>query len=761
MGLINYSRRIVEYSFYLIFFLVPLIFWGSTSELFELNKIWLTYALTIIIVSTWVTEIILQKRFFIKKTPLDIPIVIFLMSQIISTIFSLDPHVSFFGYYSRFNGGLLSTISYIFLYYAFVSHFNTEKTIRLVKITLLSGLIVVLWGIPSHFGLDPTCLVFRRELNVSCWTEAFKPTIRMFSTLGQPAWLAAYIAVLIPVAIATFLQIFIHPISQPANSLWQMANGKKLFTIYYLLLTFLLYVSLLYTNTRAGFIGFWIANIIFWILILLKRLLSFKYFIILFVIFNFSFLTLNFFTGTPIQQLNRFTLNSITKQTLRAQEASSNTPPDNLNITNSADIRRVVWNGAIDAWRAYPVFGSGVETFAFAYYKYRPVEHNLTSEWDYLYNKAHNEFLNYLTTTGAVGLGSYLLIIGVFTYLVTKKLFNRSIIQLLKSNNRTTLSAARQVEQSSNEYEIDLLSIGLFAGWVSILITNFFGFSVVIMNLLFFLIPACIFMLNKNTNKVFSLPSLPENQTTKKPDNHISVSQWIGITFVLLTNLYLLLMLFRHWQADKAYSLGSNFNRSNYAQEAYPLLQEAVKLRPEEPVFKDELSNSALYLSLILFSQNEATKGAEFAQNAIDLNTDILTNHPNYLPFWKSRVRILYALSELAPIYKNEALKAAQKASILAPTDAKVWYNLGILYGSTDNTDKGIEILKKTIHMKPDYQDAIHGLGLLYRQKAVDEENNVIDPRMNEMAIETMNKLLEINPDHTPAKESLKEWSNK
>ena len=40
--------------------------------------------------------------------------------------------------------------------------------------------------------------------------------------------------------------------------------------------------------------------------------------------------------------------------------------------------------------------------------------HNLTSEWDFLYNKAHNEYLNYLATTGLFGLGSYLLFIGVF-----------------------------------------------------------------------------------------------------------------------------------------------------------------------------------------------------------------------------------------------------------------------------------------------------------------------------------------------------------
>jgi len=42
-------------------------------------------------------------------------------------ILSLDPHTSIWGYYSRFNGGLLSIISYIFLYFAFVSNLKDEE----------------------------------------------------------------------------------------------------------------------------------------------------------------------------------------------------------------------------------------------------------------------------------------------------------------------------------------------------------------------------------------------------------------------------------------------------------------------------------------------------------------------------------------------------------------------------------------------------------------------------------------------------------
>src|SRR3989338_7814856 len=94
---------------------------------------------------------------------------------------------------------------YILLYYAFLSNFQTNAVAMVKKslfLSLVSGLIVALWGLPSRFGYDPTCFLFRGTFDVSCWTADFMPKVRIFSTLGQPDWLAAYLAILIPISIA-------------------------------------------------------------------------------------------------------------------------------------------------------------------------------------------------------------------------------------------------------------------------------------------------------------------------------------------------------------------------------------------------------------------------------------------------------------------------------------------------------------------------------------------------------------------------------
>src|SRR3989344_2718845 len=117
----------IAIAFYLLFIIVPLILTPWNYELFEFNKMLTVYALTLIIAGAWIIAMIRQGKILFHRTPLDIPLLLFLASQILATIVSIDRHTSIWGYYSRFHGGLMSTISYITLYYALVSNFANCK----------------------------------------------------------------------------------------------------------------------------------------------------------------------------------------------------------------------------------------------------------------------------------------------------------------------------------------------------------------------------------------------------------------------------------------------------------------------------------------------------------------------------------------------------------------------------------------------------------------------------------------------------------
>ncbi|MDO8658445.1 MAG: O-antigen ligase family protein [Candidatus Levybacteria bacterium] len=841
MNIVKFCNKVIEFSFYALFFLVPLIFTDKTSELFEFNKMWLTFAFTIIIGTAWFAKMVFQKQFFIQRTPLDIPIILFLLSQIVSTIFSLDTHISIWGYYSRFNGGLLSILSYVFLYYAFVSNLirgcTTERVpdnaqsvgpkahlgqalagmkvvtgppdynehgVKIVKrillVSLFSGLVVALWGLPSHFGYDPTCFLFRGSLDVTCWTDAFQPKVRIFSTLGQPNWLAAYLAILIPIAIAFALSTkskISNKITKPPSlrdherakqSSWRLhhkgtnffegsprsaRNNNILIGIWnlkfgiFFLFSILFYLGLLYTNSQSGYLGFLVSIIFLTIFILFintkNKLSIFSGFAGQLSIFIVLFLLIAFFVGQPISALNKFSfpelLKSVNKQTAQSPKpAEPQGPALEVGGTNSGKIRLIVWKGAIDVWKNSPIFGTGVETFAFAYYKYRPAAHNLTSEWDYLYNKAHNEYLNYLATTGVFGLGSYLLMIGWFLFIT----FRQFKIQSRQSG--TKLDKEKLLTANCN-FELCTLNFALVASYLSILVSNFFGFSVVIVNLYFFLIPAFVLILSnriKSEENNGTMEQWNNNHSQKQFNNKISGIQWIAISFVILISCFMLLVLFNYWNADKTYTLGNNLSKMEQYQEAYTKLHEAVDKRGDEPMFRDELAFNNAIFSTILINQKDTEDAKKVIEEAIETSNKNVIEHPNNIVIWKNRVRTFYTLSQIDPKYLRTALDAIIRAKELAPTDAKISYNLGVLYGQTGNTQKAIETLQETIKLKPDYRDAYFALGLFYHEEATNKDGKVTDSVLQKKAIDIMNFILtKFATNDAQVKQSLKTWGEK
>ncbi len=789
MKLINICNKVIEFSFYALFLLIPLVLAGDTSELFEFNKMWLAFGLGIIIAVSWGVKSLLLGGIKIQKTLFDIPILLFLTSQILSTLFSWDKHVSIWGYYSRFNGGLLSTILYIFLYYAFVSNlssfgqsakgfaarivkghsqprFNRVKPFdenqtdtsiathtvrRILNISLIAGLIVSLWGIPSHFGYDPTCLIFRGNFDVSCWSEDFQPKVRIFSTLGQPDWLAAYMAILIPVSAAFFIERAREKLSKKIKVLKFDLPRPSLSSIYYLISFILFYVSLLYSGSRSGFLAVWISLAIlfggsFWIY--RKKLNLFPTIILVGVL-----LISTFFIGSPFNFLNKFSYGSL-------KTAVSPPPPPSqpkvekpapfhtgeLGGTDSGRIRLLVWQGAINAWKNNPLFGTGVETFAFAYYKYKSPEHNLTSEWNFLYNKAHNEFLNLLATSGIFGLGTYILMIGWFLW--------KSIKNVLKDED-----GKWKMENGK------FLVLAFLASYSTISVTNFFGFSVVIVNVYLFLVPAFFLALSNliDFEKYLAIPKVQKSEGQPSP------FQWVAVSVITLFGLYLIYSLLVFWNADKAYGYGNNLNKAGYPQEAFPYLQKAVQARPGEPVFRDEfaVNNAVLAVSILSSPQNKnATESSSTAlslsQEAITQNNQITSSYPNNFVFLKSRIRIFYTLAQIDPNMLGEALDAARRAQALSPNDASINYNLGVIEGQNGNIDEGIKVLEGTIKMKPNYRDPRYALGLFYYQKALDKNGKVVDRSYLEKAKEQMKYILNyIASNDGQAQDTLKTFEEK
>ena len=351
--------------------------------------------------------------------------------------------------------------------------------------------------------------------------------------------------------------------------------------------------------------------------------------------------------------------------------------------TESGDIRKIVWKGAVGIWKENPLLGTGVETFAYSYYKARPPEHNLTSEWEYLYNKAHNEYLNFAANSGSIGLASYLVFIA-------------SVLFLFRRN----------VQGGKNK----VLNLALASGFSSILVTNFFGFSVVAVALLFFLFPAVSIAVS---DKPESLP---------KPDTHLSLLAKLGFLLFSVFIGYFLFLIFRYWYADFTYAKGRSLNDSAQPFLAEPYLKAAIAANHLPAVYYDELAASYAGQSLSLFESGDSLKASDLANEAMAFS-DIATElSPRDLSIKKSQAALLIKLSEENPLHLTQASLVFLEASQLAPTDAKIHYNLGLSLARLGKTQEAITVLNKTVELKSDYRDARFALALLLLEQGKSQE---------------------------------------
>lgn len=584
----------------------------------------------------------------------------------LSTLFSIDKHLSVFGYYTRLNGSLITTVCYLIIFFIVSTVITKKEAIEGIKFLVLSALFVSLWGIPGHFGYDPNCYILTNKFTATCWREEFRPTLRIFSTFGQPNWLGAFLTMSIPLALSIVF------------------TTKGFQKIFFLFSSQVILLGLIFTNSRSSFLSLIISLFIFFgFLGIHKTKANFPS--ILIFLFG-SILLLSFF-GKPLWERNLeairqnlfFTQKTQVQKT--NQEITATTtikPPTSTSLesggTESGTIRIIVWKGAINIFKNFPILGTGPETFATTYYRYRPAEHNQTTEWNFLYNKAHNEYLNYLANTGILGFLAYIALLASILFLVVKN--------IVRSQNQSKI-----------------IQIGLLSSVVSYLIVNFFGFSVTTTSLTFFIIPAISYLIaDRKSEQILKIP--------KK----IFIPDSVLVSFVFILFLFLLVTVSRIFLSDTYYARYQKEIGGGKILKALKNIQTATETSPYlEPLYYAELGYAASLASENSFD-NDKKSYADLAEKS---TATALTNSPNNLSLWRKAQSTYFELSLSNPKYLNLALNAGKVTTQLAPTDPAAYYNLGLIQKTASQKEDARKSFTKALELKPDYLEAKEELAKL------------------------------------------------
>jgi tetratricopeptide (TPR) repeat protein len=229
-----WCRRLIEFGWLFTIILIPSYFNLLSSRHFEPDKAIVLRALVTIMasiaVSHWIYTGALTSQqktppnqlfswqHWLRTYPLIIAIIAYVAVFLLATITSVVPGVSWWGSYQRLQG-TYTNISYIVFGLLIVRYLTTrEQLVRLTGVIILSAIVPTYYGFIQHLELDP--LPWKGDV-----------ITRVASTMGNSIFIAAYLILVVPIALAfaiTHFQKAQAPSTTPRFFAWQWVLGYLL-----------------------------------------------------------------------------------------------------------------------------------------------------------------------------------------------------------------------------------------------------------------------------------------------------------------------------------------------------------------------------------------------------------------------------------------------------------------------------------------------------------------------------------------------------
>lgn len=319
-------------------------FWPLLQESFETPK-----AFALIGFACLSMPYVLLHGLSCLKERVGFHLLLFVASMGISTVFSIDKHISIFGN-PKMNNGLLVWISYLIFYIATCQSIKSLKDkIFLVRIIVSLSFIVSLYAIAQAFGYD-----------IQQWIGVLidKGYGRPMSTLGHPNFMAAYLSMTLPFA------------------LYRIERGKNLESI----LSTFPFLASIFAIILSQSRGMWIATSLAMICYMMMRKIPKNIIALFFILISMVFAS----ASTLIPSFGSGAIGRV--ETLFKPERTRIEYP----------------KAALRIWEKHPFIGIGTDNFELAF------DNQRTPYYWWLEprgspHRAHCEPLNILATQGTLG----------------------------------------------------------------------------------------------------------------------------------------------------------------------------------------------------------------------------------------------------------------------------------------------------------------------------------------------------------------------
>jgi hypothetical protein len=391
--IIKIFNIVIDISLVMIFFGLPLFFTGLTFQGIAFEKQIYFYFWILLALVVWAIKGVVQGEMKIRRTSLDIPIILFLLVSILSTIFSVDRWHSFWGYFGDPSRGLTTIIAIIVAYYLLSSHFEKNKLKWILGGLIFSNFISALW----------VFLVVMKVNFLPAKIFQFAP----LNLMGSFSVLAIFFSFMLPLIVMSIFKI-----RQNVKN-----NSVKVFLLIFLGVTLLLNLFLILALYAfipwTGWVALLLGLAVFLIFILSEIVKSGNA--------SWNWLPMAIFVIVIVFLMGGQSVN-VSRVTLPQEINSSYLPfPMSLSI-------------AKESLKNHFFLGSGPATYGYDFSLYRPQDFNVKSVYTLRFYQGTNIFFEMLSTVGMIG--SLLLVILVLsyislaTYLLTKEKGNDKLYSL-------------------------------------------------------------------------------------------------------------------------------------------------------------------------------------------------------------------------------------------------------------------------------------------------------------------------------------------
>lgn len=643
------GRTIAWWSLLLLVFFTPiaisnLTFLGIRFPLsydqFDIIKVVFQRVLGLVALAAWSWEI-LVKGGKVRRTPVEWLILAFLLWVSVSAALSIHPSTAIFGKYRRFEG-LLSFLNYAVIYFLTLQMADRPSRIKQIAQALFwSGIFVGGYGLMQAFGKD-----------ILQWGTLPFEVNRSFSTYGNPDLLGGFLM------FGTFVSL---GLALAESNLWMRG-------LYWL--GFLMNSAVIITAfTRSAWVGS-LAGFFFIILFAIRQKAPWK--------------TEDWvFSGTAGAAVVYFIARSL----------SSDNPVMNFTARvksifefgqGSAKTRFEIWEAAINAIKARPLFGFGADTFRLVFPKYKPVEYVKDAGYLSVADNVHNYPLQLAAGIGVPGM---LMFYGICGWVAVR---SWSLVWTRDNKNR-------------------MIYAGFWAACAAYVVHLMFGLSVT----------GSSFLLWMSMGVLMAPTAAATEVSPAKWSSNAKLAGMFGAGAIAVLAVMGIAYQFRFMAADKAYLMSrigtQGAERTQYAEKA-------VRLNPWNDMYRAEVGlaltdealgaingassgdQAAFATAKQAFSRAEASllETIEFVQWEYD-NYVFLTN--------------LYNLGGqfIDVSYNQKAVEIGRKGMEVEPFGPAVRYQLARALQATGQTDEAIRLLEETLKMDPAYVEVATMLADIYQ----------------------------------------------